>query len=178
MDFNSIFNAISGSDSVEQISSLTGTSQKDVSGILSQILPQLMSGAQGQATNQETAASFANALTSHGQDDFSNLASFFGGVDLEDGGKIVEHLLGKDNAAATAETLSQESGVSASSISSILSATAPLLMSMMGQQASNDAKDADDGVDFTSLVGSLFGGGSDGKDATGGLGSLLSGLFK
>ena len=178
MDFNSIFNAISSSDSVEQISSVTGTSQADVSGILSSILPQLMNGAQGQATNQDTAESFANALTSHGKDDISDLSSFFGGIDLEDGGKIVEHLLGKDNAVATAENLSQESGVSASSISSILSATAPLLMSMMGQQASNDAKDADDGVDFTSLVGSLFGGGSDGKDAAGGLGDLLSGLFK
>ncbi|MBR5931120.1 MAG: DUF937 domain-containing protein [Lachnospiraceae bacterium] len=178
MDFNSIFSAITGSDSVSQLSSLTGTSEKDVSGILSQVLPQLLNGAQGQATNQETAASFANALTSHGQADFSDLSSFFGGVDLEDGGKIVEHLLGKENAVATAETLSQESGVASSNISSILSATAPLLMSMMGQQASNDAKDSDADLDFTSLVGSLFGGGSNGKDATGGLGNLLSGLFK
>ena len=47
----------------------------------------------------------------------------------------------------------------------------------MGQQASNDAKDADDGLDLTNIVGSLFGGG-DGKDAAGGLGDILSGLFK
>ena len=177
MDFSSIMSSIMGSDSVSQLSSLTGTSEKDVSGVLSSVLPLFMNGAQGQATNADTAQSFANALASHGQDDISDLSSFFGNIDLEDGGKIVEHLLGKDNAVATAETLSQESGVSSSNISSILSATAPLLMSMMGQQATEEAKDNSDGLDLSSLVGSLFGGG-DGKDAAGGLGSLLSGLFK
>ncbi len=193
MDFSSILNTIMGSDSVSSLSNLTGTSEKDVSGVLSSVLPLFMNGAQGQATNAETAQSFANALASHGKDDFSDLSSFLGNVDLEDGGKIVEHLLGKEGAANAASNISAQSGVSAGSISSILSATAPLLMSMMGKQATAEADAAPDGVDLNSLVGSLFGGGSgkdalgglgnlfsgnDGKDTAGGLGDLLSGLFK
>ena len=177
MDFSSILNTIMGSDSVSSLSNLTGTSEKDVSGVLSTVLPLFMNGAQGQATNADTAQSFANALASHGQDDFSDLSSFLGNVDLEDGGKIVEHLLGKDATAATTSNLSAQSGISANNITSILSATAPLLMSMMGKQATQEADEAPDDVDLSGLVGSLFGGGN-GKDAAGGLGDLLSGLFK
>lgn len=177
MDFGSILNTIMGSNSVSSLSSLTGTSEKDVSGILSSVLPMLMNGAQGQATNQETAQSFANALASHGKDDFTDLSSFLGNVDMDDGAKIVEHLLGKDGAANAASSISAQSGVSANSISSILSATAPLLMSMMGKQATAEADEAPDDIDLSGIVGSLFGGGA-GKDAAGGLGDLLSGLFK
>ena len=176
MDFSSILNTITSSDSIQQLSSLSGTSEKDVSSILSSVLPQ------GQATNQETAQSFANALTSHGQQDTNDLSAFFGGIDLDDGQKIVNHLLGSDNAVATAETLSSESGVATSSITNIISAAAPLLMSLLGKQATSDKeakeKDADGGIDLAGIVGSLFGGGDgDGKEG-GGLGSLLSGLFK
>ena len=145
------------------------------------------------STTPGSPENFANALASHGKDDFSDLSSFLGNVDLEDGGKIVEHLLGKEGAANAASNIAAQSGVSAGNISSILSATAPLLMSMMGKQATAEADAAPDDVDLNSLVGSLFGGGSgkdalgglgnlfsgnDGKDAAGGLGDLLSGLFK
>lgn len=180
MDFSSIINTLTSSDSVSELSSLTGTSEKDVTSILTSALPQLLSGAQGQATNQDTAAGFANALTSHGKDDTSDLTSFLSGVDTEDGQKIVNHLLGKDNAVATADTLSKESGVSASSITSILSTAAPLLMSLMGQQATASASQKEEnssGLDLSGIVGSLFGGG-DSKDSGGGLGSILSGLLK
>ncbi len=181
MDFNAIINTLMSSDSLSQLSSLSGTSEKDVSNVLSSALPQLLSGAQSQATNQDTAESFANALTAHGQKDSNDLASFFGGVDMEDGQKIVNHLLGKDQAVATAETLSNESGISASGISGILSAAAPLLMNLLGQQAANSssasASASGSGLDLAGIVGSLFGGGDD-NNSGGGLGSLLSGLFK
>ncbi len=177
MDFGSIINTITSSDSVSQLSSLTGTSEKDVSSVLSSVLPQLLNGAQGQATNADTAESFANALTAHGQKDSSDLTSFLSGIDMEDGQKIVNHLLGKDEAVATAETLSAQSGVASGNISGILSAVAPLMMNLLGQQATSSAKDDGGGLNLTSIVGSLFGGG-DGKESGGGLGSIISGLFK
>lgn len=178
MDFNSILNTIMSSDSVSQLSSLTGTSENDVSSVLSSALPQLLSGAQGQATNANTAQSFANALASHGQNDPEDLSAFFNGVDLDDGQKIVNHLLGSDNAVATAETLSQQSGVASSNISGILSAAAPLLMSLLGKQAEKESSNSSSGGGLLDIVGSLFGGGDDGNDSGGGIGSILSGLFK
>lgn len=178
MDFNSILNTIMSSDSVSQLSSLTGTSENDVSNVLSSALPQLLSGAQGQATNANTAQSFANALASHGQNDPEDLSAFFNGVDLDDGQKIVNHLLGSDNAVATAETLSQQSGIASANISGILSAAAPLLMSLLGKQAEKESSNSSSGGGLLDIVGSLFGGGDDGNDSGGGIGSILSGLFK
>ena len=179
MDFGSIINTMMSSDSVSQLSSLTGTSEKDVSSILTSALPQLLSGAQGQATNADTAQSFANALAAHGQKDSADLSSFLSGIDLDDGQKIVNHLLGSDNAVATAETLSQESGVASTNISGILSAAAPLLMNLLGKQAEKETENASGGLDLGGIVGSLFGGGDD-KDSGGGLdlGGILTGLFK
>ena len=174
MDFNSIIKTMTSSDSLSQSSSLTGTSENDVSSVLSSMLPQLLSGAQQQATSQDTAASFAKALTSHGQVDASDLPSFFGSVDMDDGAKIVNHLLGKETAVKRANEVSEKSGVSASTITSIISAAAPLLMSLMGKQATSENASSG-GLDLSGIVGSLFGGGdNDG----GGLGSILSGLFK
>ena len=180
MDFSSILSSIMGSDSVSSLSSLTGTSEQDVSGVLSSVLPLFMNGAQEQATNAETAESFANALASHGQDDFSDLSAFLGNVDLEDGGKIVEHLLGKEGAATAATNIASQSGVSESNISSIFSAAAPLLMSMMGKQAEDEAKDtaSDSDLNLSGIVGSLFGGSGKDGNAAGSLGDLLSGLLK
>ena len=182
MDFNSIISTLTSSDSLSQLSSMTGTSEKDVSSIMSSVLPQLLSGAQNQATNQETAASFANALTAHSKDDSDDLTAFLANVDQEDGQKIVNHLLGQDNAVATAESLSAQSGVSASNISSIISMAAPLLMSLLGKQATSSAQaqanNQSDGFDLSGIVGSLFGGDDKDGNSGGGLGSLLSGLFK
>ena len=183
MDFNSILKTITSSDSISQLSSLSGTSEKDVASILSSALPQLLSGAKAQATNKDTAQSFASALQSHSKTDSNDLTSFLGGVDLDDGQKIVNHLLGKDNAAAAAENLSAQSGVSASSITSILSAAAPLMMNLMGKQASDSTETSSDdasGSALAGIVGSLFGSSDDTKSESGlgGILSGLSGLFK
>ena len=177
MDLSSILKTLTSNDSVNQLSSLTGTSQTDVSNILSSALPQLLNGAQQQATNKDTAAGFANALAAHSKDNSDDIMSFFGGVDMADGQKIVNHLLGQKQAAQTAQNISQKSGVSASNISNVLSAAAPLLMTLMGKQAAKQAPtqaNAQGGLDLGNIVGSLFGG-DDGKLD---VGDILGGLFK
>ncbi|MBQ9814319.1 MAG: DUF937 domain-containing protein [Lachnospiraceae bacterium] len=185
MDLSSILKTLTSNDSVNQLSSLTGTSQTDVSNILSSALPQLLNGAQQQATNKDTAAGFANALAAHSKDNSDDIMSFFGGVDMADGQKIVNHLLGQKQAAQTAQNISQKSGVSTANISNVLSAAAPLLMTLMGKQATSQAKtaqtaqaNAQGGLDLGNIVGSLFGGGAD-KDNDGlDIGDILGGLFK
>ena len=172
MDFNSIIKTLTDSDSVSQLSKVTGTNSNDITNILSSALPQLLSGAQQQATSKDTAASFANALATHGQQSSKDLSAFMNNVDLDDGQKIVNHLLGKENAQKTAKNISSNSGVSAGDITKVLSAAAPLLMTLMGQQAQKEQPKA--GADLSGIVGSLFGGGS----SSGGVSDILSGLFK
>lgn len=207
MDLSAIMNTLLSSDTVSGVSKKTGASKGDVTSVLTSALPMLLQGAQSQADDKETAAGFEKALDDHSKDDTSNLRSFLKGVDLDDGAKIVGHLLG-GNTSGTTKKVSEASGVSSGATSQIMSAAAPLLMSLLGKSSKDDAgtKKNDDGdsgllgqlvssalsnVDVGSLLSGLLGDSGSSKKKTtakktsskkgvdlGGVANLLSGLFK
>lgn len=164
MDLKKLTSTLLSSDSIKGLSSLTGASKGEVSNVLTEALPALLNGANGQAKDESTAGSFATALAEHAKDDTGNLASFLGKVDLGDGAKIIGHLLGSDKDSLT-KTVAKKTGVSSSKAGNILSAAAPLLMSLLGQQADEDEEKE-------SGVGALLGNLLDNVD----VGDLLGGL--
>ena len=165
MDLQKLAGTLLSSDSIDGLSSLTGTSGKDVSNVLAQALPSLLSGAKQQANNKDTKDSFVNALADHAKDNTKDLSGFLGNVDLKDGSKIISHLLGADKNDVLGN-IAQNTGVSEKKTSDILSAIAPLLMSLLGQQTDED-EDKDSGIE--GLLGNLL----DNVD----VGSLLTGLL-
>ncbi len=152
MDLKKLAGTLLSSDSIDGLSSLTGTSNKEVTSVLTQALPALLSGAKGQADDKDTAKGFASALSDHAKSDTSDLSSFLGNIDMEDGGKIIAHLLGSDK-QSTIKKIAKEAGVSNKKTTNILSAIAPLLMSLLGQQADKD-DNKDSGVE--GLIGALL----------------------
>ena len=136
MDISSLVGTLMSADSVQNIGKATKTNKSAVTNVLAAALPSLLNGAKEQSA--DTSTGFADALLSHGKDDTSNLSSFLNKVDLDDGGKIIGHLLGS-NANAQVNTISQNTGVSKKDTNNILSAAAPLLMSLLGQQAASNA---------------------------------------
>ena len=167
MDLSSVMTTLLSSDSVKNLSKKTGSSQKEVSSVLSRALPLLLAGAGSQTDDQSTAEGFEKALAQHGEKDTSNLASFLDGVDMEDGAKIIGHLLGA-NTTSTTKQVSKESGTDADSTAQILAAAAPLLMSLLGQETKKSKK-----ADTSALVGALVGEVIKNVD----VGSLLTGLL-
>ncbi len=168
MDMSSLITTLLSSDSVSGVSKATKASSSNVQSVLNAALPLLLNGAKAQSEDESTAESFANALLSHGQKDTSNLTSFLKNVDLEDGGKIVKHLLGSTDSV---EEIAKESGVSAKETGNILSAAAPLLMSLLGQDSASKKNNNTaavlsvasvllQNVDVGDLLGNLLGGGS------------------
>ena len=191
MDLNALLSTLLSEESVNGVSGKSNATPAEVRGVLGNALPLLLNGANDQAINTETASGFAGALQQHAQSDTSNLTSFLGGVDMEDGAKIIGHLFGL-NTASNTQSVAQQSGVSTAMTGSILSAAAPLLMSLIGQQTNNEANSGLNTAglmgnllgsgDMTSLLGSLLGGGTatqqtNGKKKTGLLAKLL-GLLK
>lgn len=166
MDIQKLAGTLLSSDVLSGLSKKSGATKSEVKNVLTQVLPSLLSGAENQAKDSSTAGSFAKALASHAKDDTSDLLGFLKNVNLEDGAKIIGHLLG-GSSSGTAKTVSKETGVSASKVSKILSAAAPLLMSLLGQQADED-DDKDSGIG--GLMGSLL--------SNVDLGDLLTGLLK
>lgn len=190
MDITSLIGTLLSSDSVSGVSKTTKASNSDVTSILSAALPLLLNGAQAQAEDKSTAASFSKALASHGKEDTSDIASFLKNVDMEDGSKIIAHLLGNDDSAV--KEIAEKAGTNTKTASSVLSATAPLLMSLMGQKDNDDDDDNALGsiaaaliknVDVGDVVGALLGGSSDSKKKKSSgssdlLGNILGSLLK
>lgn len=118
-------------DALAGISKATGVDGDEVTKILGAALPQLMSGAEKETAEKKD--DFVVALADHAKKDTTNMNSFFNGVDLADGAKIIGHLLG--NTDKTAEAVAKKAGVTKAKSKSVLSAVAPLFMSLLGKQS-------------------------------------------
>ena len=165
-NLGSIMSTLMGSDSLKGIAKASGVDAKAVSQVLSLALPLLIQGA-GKQTSGSTASGFASALESHAKSDVSNLASFFGKVDADDGAKIVSHLLGAKN-DASAKDIAKKSGIDVQTVVKIMAVAAPLLMSLLGKKTTSSKKDE---KNTTAALASALLSNVD-------VGSLLSGLLK
>jgi len=168
MDINGLMSTMLSKDTVKGLGKLTGTSQKGVKGVLASALPSMLSGAKAQADGTDTASGFVKALSDHAKDDTADIGSFISGIDLNDGSKIINHLLGS-SASGTAKEAAEAAGVKESKANNILAAAAPLLMSLIGQQVSSGSNSSSNNASgISGLMGSLLGNG----DVT----SLISGI--
>ena len=131
---DAILKLLSKSDALEQIAGAAGLSTDDASKVLSSVLPELISGAKGQASNKDTAASFLEAIMEHGEQDDSDISKLIKNVDVADGAKIVKHLLGSNNEAA-AEEVTKKSGIDAKKVAKVMAIAAPIILNQMGKAA-------------------------------------------
>ena len=171
MDIKTMLSTVISPDSLKQISRSVNVPTKDVQSVLMSALPALLGGALDQANDQSTAAGFVGALNQHSASDTSNLSHFLGGVDLADGAKIIQHLLG-GNTNTVAEEAAQKSGLDLGTTLKILAIAAPLLMSLLGKTAQSQqqaqtqsatlqplqqsAQQSGGGLDISSLLGGLL----------------------
>ena len=156
MDLTSILmSSLMNESSLKSLSKKTGSSKDEVSSVLAAALPALIKGAGQQAEDESTAESFLNALTKHAENDTSDMDSFMDNVDMDDGAKILAHLLGSSTESTT-KKISKTSGASSDSTAQILSAAAPLLMSVLGQQNKKSTKKSTKKKASDDLVGALL----------------------
>ena len=94
MDMNDILKMMLASGAAEQVGKQAGISPQDAAAVMQDVLPMLLKGMQGQATNKSTQEGFLKALNDHSQQDTSDVSRFLRNVDTDDGAKIVRHLLG------------------------------------------------------------------------------------
>ena len=164
-DLNSLLSQLLDKNTLSALSGAAGVSQSDAQSVLANALPQLLSGANTQATSANTMDSFLGALMQHSKDDSSNVNNFFKNVDLSDGDKIVKHLLG-DNKKEVTKSVANNAGVDSNAVSQVLSAAAPLLLTLLGKQLISNAKQEQpkqqtaQGAD---LLSALLGGGQTAK---------------
>lgn len=133
MDVSTLMKLALSQNSVGTISKKTGVSTAQVAQIVTTMMPQLLQGASAQANGKDTATGFNAALDQHGKADTTDLGKFLGGVDMADGAKILQHLLGGKTSSSIAAA-SAQSGVSEANVKKILTMVAPMLLAILGQQ--------------------------------------------
>jgi hypothetical protein len=203
-----LLNSDLGKTIVSGVSNQTNQPQNKTQDVLTMALPVLMAAMKKNANTPQGAEGLLGAMgNKHDGSILNNLGSLFeGGVDssvLEDGGKILGHVLGgKQQHVEMA--LSQKSGIDAGSVSQILKVAAPILMGILGKQAKKQNVNSASGLE--GMLGGLLGGSSakneqsflesildadgdgsviddvagmvlGGSKKKGGLGGLLGGLF-
>ena len=163
MDMNDVMKLVSSSGVIDQVSKQTGISADDAVSVIQDVLPTLLSGMKGQATNTSTQQGFLQALADHSKNDTSDVSKFIQNVDTEDGDKIVNHLLG-DQKEAVAAKAKKKSGIDTKTVIKIMAILAPLLMSKMGSTANKTAKasSSTSAGDMLDIVSGLM----DGVDAS------------
>ena len=166
MDISSIMNMLSG-DNLNGLSEKLGVDPAQISSVIEMSVPQLLNGMQKNASTEEGAQSLEEALSQHSSADTSDVSAFLVGADIEDGAKIVNHILGSENAAAATGEISEKSGLSLGNVGSILGSVAPFLMSLLGKEnesSQNTSSDSGSGSGIGSLLGGLLDKDGDGLD--------------
>ncbi|MBR6377586.1 MAG: DUF937 domain-containing protein [Oscillospiraceae bacterium] len=165
-NLNSIGSLLSGGG-VSAISKRTKLPKEDVAKVLSAGIPALVGGMRRNAGAAAGEASLSRALKDHSAADISNPGAFLKSSDLQDGKKILGHVLGDDQKELV-EEISRASGVTKAKTTTILALVAPLLLSLLGNQNNSS------GGGLLSMLGGLLGMGG-GQSSGGLLGSLFGG---
>jgi hypothetical protein len=156
-----LINSDLGKQIISSIGNQAGTSESETSSVLTSALPTLVNAMQNNAATEEGAGGLLGALLGGKHDGglLDNLGSMLGGggIDTEDGGKILGHVLGGEQSNIESN-LSQSTGVSSDKIGMILKLAAPILMAYLANKAKNN--NVQNGTDLGGLLGGLLGGGN------------------
>ncbi|MBE6042597.1 MAG: DUF937 domain-containing protein, partial [Clostridiales bacterium] len=118
----------------------------------------------------DTKYGFLQALNDHSKQDTRDLRRAVKDADVDDGAKIVRHLLGSQEEEVAAKA-TRKSGLDTKTILKIMAILAPILMSKMGQTAKTETARSSSG-DMMKVVGGLLDG-VDAKDVVNILGMLM-----
>jgi len=154
-----LINSDLGKQIISGIGNQAGTTEGETSSVLTSALPTLVNAMQNNTQTEQGAGGLLGALLGGKHDGglLDNLGGLLGGgIDPEDGGKILGHVLGGDQANIEAG-LSQNTGVSSDKVGMILKMAAPILMAFLANKAKSS--NIQSGSDLGGLLGGLLGGG-------------------
>ena len=169
MDMETIMKMMLQSGALEQVSGMLGVDDKSAESAIEYVMPMLLQGMQGQMKNEDTKYGFMQALNDHSKQDTRDLRKAVKEADVDDGAKIVKHLLGAEEEEIAAKA-KKKSGLDTKTILKIMAILAPILMSKMGQTAKTQS--ASGSGDMMKVVGGLLDG-VDAKDVVNILGMLM-----
>lgn len=166
---------------LDQIAGKLGVDTDTAKATVATALPSLVVGMQNNAASPEGAQALQSAIAQHDPSLIEGGVNL-DAIDTEDGQKIVNHVLGENEAVLAAQLngATPEGFDLGGLVQKALPMLAPVVMSFLAKNASSsDAAGRDGGqggFDLGGMLGGLLGGGNQ-QQAGGGIGDLLGGLF-
>ena len=147
-----LLTSMTSSSSLDSMSRRTGGSNDQMAALITAALPILLRAMTANASTQSGAASLNEALGQH--TGTGSVAEQFATADMDDGAKILQHILGR-NSSSVMNGLSSQSGLSNDQVGSALSALAPVLLAsnQAPVQRQRPAIDLSDGIDASDIMG-------------------------
>lgn len=168
---------------LDQIAGKLGVDADTARATVATALPSLMAGMQSNASSPEGAQALQSAIQQHDASLLDNGLDIEA-VDVNDGQKIVNHVLG-ENQTALASQLSSAAPTGldlGALVQKALPMLAPIVMSFLAKNSASAASEGSSGggLDIGGMLGGLLGGGQQqggggGLDLGGMLGGLLGG---
>lgn len=135
---------------LKQLSGSTGANSDQVQKAIQLGLPALLQSLGRNASTEQGSSALAKALDNHKDDKIDDIEDFLKNVDMEDGSKILSHVLG-GNKQKVQRNLAKQTGLKDNQVSDIMNQLAPLLLGTLGKQK------ATNNVSSSGLAGMLTG---------------------
>ncbi|MBR4446500.1 MAG: DUF937 domain-containing protein [Solobacterium sp.] len=159
-----LLGSLTQQSSVNAASKKSGLSTKTILTIISYALPLILKALNKNASNTSGAQSLLTALLQHTSK--RSIPEQIENADVEDGAKIMRHILGNDQDAAIAD-IARGTNTSTADVSSVLNVLAPTLLNSLSlatqtantvQVNSSKGFDLSDGLDANDIAALLGGG--------------------
>lgn len=162
MDLSNLLGSLlSEGQTLEDIARKVGANPTDVKKAATMSLPTLVEALNKNAQDEEKRASLNKALEDHSEDNVEDLQGFLNNMDLEDGQKMLGHILGGKKSQVESN-ISKSSGLSSGQVTGLLAMLAPILIGMLGKKKKEENISKDSLPDLTGSLGNILGGGSGG----------------
>ena len=134
MDLSNLLGSLlSDGQTIDEIAKKVGARPEEVQKAAKLSVPTLVEALNKNAKDEEKRASLNKALEDHSEDNVEDLQGFLGSMDLQDGQKMLGHILGgKKNQVES--SISKSSGLSSSQVTGLLAMLAPVLIGMLGKK--------------------------------------------
>ena len=126
-------NQLGNENVLKELSKTANADPSQIQKAVSLGVPALLESLVRNAKTEEGALSLAKALDSHKDDKVDDIEGFLKNVNMEDGSKILGHILG-GNRKKVQKNLAAQTGLQDNQVQDILKQLAPLLLGSLGKQ--------------------------------------------
>lgn len=153
---DSILKEVMQDGNLDQLSEKTDIPRDSIGEAVKESMPAILEGLNQNTNKKEGAESLLSALAGHSGGLMESVKEGnLGGLDLEDGAKIIGHIFGKGTENVAGE-IAKDSGIEKGQSSSLLSALAPIVMSALSKEKEDNGLDADGLSGLTTTLISSF----------------------